>query len=90
MPKEDKTSSLSSIGIRILPSDVFIQEKYSVMLKEISCKNVMKNILSHNPIKEELNQEQEEICMLYSQQVNQQTDQEEILPLDCILNSKSQ
>lgn len=89
-PREDKIYSRLLIGTQTIHSGVYIQAKYSVMLRETYYKNVMKNTLSLNHIREAPSQEQEETCMQYSQHQNQQMDQGEILHLVCIPKNKNQ
>lgn len=86
MRKEEKTSLQLLTVILIILSDVFIQVISSVTQREISCKNVMRNILFLNPIKEAPKQELEEICMQSFLLENQQMDPEEILLLEILEN----
>lgn len=90
MPKEERIFSLLSTGILIILLDACTLVAFLVMHKAIYQKSVMKNIHSHNLIKEEQNQEQVETCMPYSQPASQLTVQGEILHSDCILRSKLQ
>lgn len=84
--KEEKTSLRLLTVILIILLDVFIQVISSVTQMEISCKNVMKNILFLNHIKEAPKQELEEICMQSFLLENQQMDPEEILLLEILEN----
>lgn len=84
----DKTYFLLLTGILTLLSGVCTQVGSLVIKKETCYKNVIKNIRSLNLSKEERNQEQEEICMLFLLRVNQQMDQEEIHLLGFIARIK--
>ena len=61
-----------------------------MILKENNCLNVMKNIRSHNPTKEDLELELEEICMQYLQLSNLLMDQEETFLSENTQRNKSQ
>ena len=76
--KEDKISSQLLIVTLTILSNVYTQVKFSVMQKEISCKNVMKNTLFLNHIKEVQNQVREETCMQFFQLGSQLMDLEGI------------
>ena len=86
MQREEKISSQLLIAILIILSDVSIQVIFSATQREISYKNVMRNIHFLNPIKEDPNQELEETCMQFSQQESLQMDLEETLLLGILDN----
>lgn len=84
MPKGDKISLLSLIGTRIILLNAFILENYLAIQMVNIFKNAINSILFHNHIKEELDLEQEEICMPYFLQENLQTAVEETLHLEIL------
>jgi len=82
MLEEDKISSQTSIGIRILLSDAYILAKYWVMLMEKWFLKQMSSIHFLKVFKEVQRLELVEICMPFLQLIVQQMVAEEILHLE--------